>query len=98
MDSRLPKVLPSDVPFSATKESLIQVLPEDGVKGPALPRSIVEPEPASLPALHRVGLQLDQTQSGSGERQGGSRGRCTGLSFVLRSGLLIIRRSTSDSR
>ena len=54
MDSRLPKVLPSDVPFSVTKESLIQVLPEDGVKGLALPRSIVEPEPASLPTLQHV--------------------------------------------
>jgi len=54
MDSRLPKVLLRDAPFSATKESLIQVLPEDGVEGPALPRSIVEPEPASLPTLPHV--------------------------------------------
>ena len=54
MYSRLPKILLSDVPFPATKESLIQVLPEDGVEGPALPRSIVEPEPASLLTLPHV--------------------------------------------
>jgi hypothetical protein len=33
------------------KESPIQVLLEDGVDGPALPRSIVEPESASLLTL-----------------------------------------------